>query len=150
MTQLTVIPSCGQTFMQPHASPGFNAWGVFVAGEWVQIGGTPVDLSTNDALTQLVSQGACAPNSAPVDLAAAEPPSQDDHENITAAVPDQTPIEQGQALTQNILVGGVLLLVVAGAWFLLRPRKNRVAKFTGSSAGAVSRLSKITQEDNDA
>ena len=146
MTELSIIPACGQMFMQPHASPGFNAWGVFVAGEWVQIGGTPVDLSTNDALAQLVAQGACAPNSAPVDLA----PEPEDHENITAAVPDQTPIEQGQALPQNILVGGVLLLVVAGAWFLLRPRKNRATKFTGASAGAVNRLSNLTREDNDA
>ncbi|MEO1148008.1 MAG: hypothetical protein AAFY26_20695 [Cyanobacteria bacterium J06638_22] len=148
MTNLTIIPACGQIFMQPHASPGFDAWGVFVADKWVQIGGTSVDLSTNDALAQLVAQGACAPNSDPVDLT----PEPEGHENITnAATPAETTgISDWPISAQDIISGVVLVLVAVGGWLYLRPRKNRVTKFTGSSSGAVDRLSKITQEDNDA
>ena len=149
MTNLIVIPACRQVFMQPHTSPGFNAWGVFIDGKWVQIGGTSVDLSTNDALAQLVSQGACAPTSDPVDLA----PEPEDHESITNAA---TPADQATAIgdwpisTQDIIGGVVLLMVVVGVWLYLRPRKNRVTKFTGSSSGAVNRLSNLAQEDSDA
>lgn len=149
MDELSVIPACGQILMQPHTSPGFNAWGVFVDGEWIQIGGTAVDLLTNDALSQLVSQGVCAPNSEPVDLEPTEPES---HENITnAATPaETTAIGEGPISTQDIIGGVVLALAVAGAWIALRPRKNRVTKFTGSSSGAVDRLSSLTEQDNDA
>ena len=149
MDELSAIPACGQILMLPHASPGFNAWGVFIDGEWVQIGGTAVDLSTNDSLAQLASQGVCAPNSEPVDLKPAEPES---HENITNAaspVTTSSGTSQGLLSTQNILGVGVILLVLVGAWFSLRPRKHRVTKFTGSSSGAVDRLSNLTREDND-
>lgn len=62
-------PSCGQLLMKPYASGEWNSWGLVLNGAWHQAGGTPVQLSTPEAIAQLVTDGVCIPNRAPVPLA---------------------------------------------------------------------------------
>lgn len=130
---MTSIPklACGQLLMQPHYSPGFNSWGVFHLDQWHQVGGTSVELTTNEALAELVATNSCMPNSDPVEIPIS--PEKPANTNLVSSTPTTAIVAEspGHNLPAFVTPGNgvaVVTLGLMGAYGWSQWRRRRKPK----------------------